>query len=70
MTITPVTPATEVVIAGVDTHADTHVVAVLTTSGRLLTTGSFPATASGYRDLLDFVASHGLIERFGIELTG
>ncbi|MFT4299272.1 MAG: transposase [Aeromicrobium sp.] len=70
MAITPATTTTEVVVAGVDTHADTHVVAVLTTGGRLLSTGAFPTTTDGYQALLDFVASHGLIEKFGIELTG
>jgi transposase len=57
-------------VAGVDTHKDTHHVAVLDLAGRILGSRQFPATRPGYQDLLDFVASHGVIEKIGIELTG
>ena len=31
---------------------------------------SSPATPAGYQELLDFVASHGVIDKIGVELTG
>jgi transposase len=58
------------VVAGVDAHADTHQVAVLDLAGRLLANAQFPATAAGYRELLDWIESHGAIERVGVESTG
>lgn len=58
------------VVAGVDTHQQTHHVAVLATDGRLLGDREFPATAAGHRALLDWVAGHGLIEAIGVESTG
>lgn len=59
-----------IVVAGVDTHKDTHHAAVLDLTGRILGSQEFPATPSGYRQLLEWVASHGVIETIGIELTG
>lgn len=61
---------TAVIVAGVDTHKDTHHVAVTNLSGQLLADRAFPVTQAGYRALLDWVASHGLIDRVGVELTG
>jgi transposase len=58
------------VIGGVDAHADTHHAAVLDDRGRLLATKSFPVTAAGYRDLLQWLRSHGEIDRIGVESTG
>ncbi|MBO3752347.1 transposase [Streptosporangiaceae bacterium NEAU-GS5] len=52
-----------------DTHADAHVAAVITTTGVLLGTQSFPATGAGYTALLDWAASHGELERAGVEGT-
>ncbi|MFH8699031.1 hypothetical protein ACH4F0_31460 [Streptomyces chartreusis] len=43
-----------VVVLGVDTHKDVHVAAVLDHLGGLLNIGEFPATAAGYRHLLDW----------------
>ena len=40
------------VILGVDTHKDVHVAAVITALGASLAHQEFPATASGYRQLL------------------
>jgi len=40
-----------IVTVGADTHADVHVAAVLDQAGRLLGTGSFPATTRGYARL-------------------
>jgi transposase len=70
MTTTTTATQTRIVIAGVDTHADTHDVTVLGLDGGWLGHQQFPATLSGYRDLLDWVASFGVIDRIGIELTG
>ena len=59
----------EQIILGVDTHADMHVAAVITTLGALLGTRSFPATAAGYAALLDWAVSHGRLRRAGVEGT-
>lgn len=58
------------VIAGVDTHADTHHAAVIDSNGARLGDRQFPATGPGYRALLEFVVSFGMIVRVGIEGTG
>jgi transposase len=57
------------VIAGVDTHKDIHVAAVLDELGRLLATRSFPTTAHGYRQLARWVAGHGEVLAIGVEGT-
>lgn len=59
-----------ILVAGIDTHKDTHHVGVLDLSGRRLDDRQFPVSASGYQQLLDWVSSHGIIESIGIELTG
>jgi len=58
------------VIAGVDTHRDTHTAAALDHNGRELGVAQFPATARGYRDLLAWLTGLGVLERVGIEGTG
>ena len=58
------------VVLGVDTHKDTHVAVVLSTTGGLLADGQFPATAAGYRDLIAWVWSWGPIRVAGVEGTG
>jgi transposase len=68
MLITPAAGAASVV-AGVDTHKDTHHAAVLNLNGTLLADAPFPATTAGYQALLDWVGSYGPIEQIGIELT-
>jgi len=60
----------QIVVAGVDTHADTHVVAVLTMAGQLLDAARFTADSAGYAALTAFVASFGVIDRIGVEVTG
>ena len=57
------------VIVGVDTHAARHCAAVLDVSGRLLGTEEFEASVRGYRALLGWVRTFGLIESAGIEGT-
>ncbi|MFF4291668.1 IS110 family RNA-guided transposase [Streptomyces sp. NPDC001633] len=58
------------VVLGVDTHKDLHVAAVLDHLGTLLGTGEFPATASGYRQLLEWARGFGPVLRAGVECTG
>lgn len=58
------------VTGGVDTHRDVHVAAVVDAIGRILATASFQASASGYRRLLAWLASHGDVVRVGVEGIG
>ncbi len=58
------------VVLGIDTHKDVHVAAVLDHLGALLGTGEFPATAAGYRQLLDWAGRCGTVLRAGVECTG
>jgi transposase len=58
------------VIGGVDSHADTHHAAALDERGRLLGSKSFAVSAAGYRELLAWFASFGLLDRVGVESTG
>lgn len=57
------------VIAGVDTHAETHHVGVISTTGGRLGDAEFPTTRQGYRDLLAFVIGLGRITEMGVEGT-
>ena len=58
------------VVAGVDTHKDTHHFAVLAVgTGARLGDLKVPATPAGYDQLLSFVASFGAIRLIGIEGT-
>lgn len=59
-----------IVVAGVDTHKNTHHVAVLDLAGRVLGDREFPVSSTGYRSLLGWVSAHGVIDRIGVELTG
>ena len=58
------------VILGVDTHEDEHVAALIDELGRLLETGSFAASARGYRQLLTWARAQGAVVRAGVEGTG
>jgi transposase len=60
---------TRVVIGGVDTHGRTHHAAVLDTQGRLLGDREFPASRSGYRQLLSWLDRHGQVGVVGVEGT-
>lgn len=55
---------------GVDTHLDVHAAAALDERGALLGVESFPATTSGYRQLLRWLESFGTLELVGVEGTG
>lgn len=58
------------ITGGIDTHADTHTVAALDQLGRQLGYATFPATSTGYVELLDWLIEHGPIATVGIEGTG
>lgn len=58
------------VVAGVDTHADTHHAAVIDSTGRKLGDAKFPTTAAGYAALTAFIAAFGAVSRVGVEGTG
>lgn len=60
----------EDVILGVDTHKDIHVAAVITTLGASLAHQEFPTTAVGYRQLITWARSFGVVRRAGVECTG
>ncbi|MET8377002.1 IS110 family transposase [Streptomyces microflavus] len=58
------------VTGGVDTHGLTHHAAVIDAIGRHLADREFPATIRGYRDLLDWMRTHGELVAVGVEGTG
>ena len=58
------------VTAGVDTHADLHVVAVLDSLGAVLGIETFPVTAEGFEQLVGWLRSRGEIDLVGVEGTG
>jgi transposase len=57
------------IIAGVDTHKELHVVAVLDEVGRRLDAATFPTTTRGYRDLTSWVCSFGEVLAVGVQGT-
>ena len=57
---------TEEIILGVDTHKDAHVAAVITILGVPVATATFPTTTAGYRELLAWARSFGVLCRAGI----
>ena len=58
------------VIAGVDTHGQTHHAAVIDPLGRHLADQEFAATGTGYRRLMSWLRGHGTVATVGIEGTG
>jgi transposase len=63
-------PRDEEIILGVDTHKDVHVATVITILGVALASAEFPTTATGYRQLLAWARSFGVLHRAGVEGTG
>jgi hypothetical protein len=55
------------VVGGVDPHADTFHVAVVTATGRAVGDAQFVATAAGYRSALSFLRGAGMVDRVGVE---
>ena len=58
------------VILGVDTHLDTHVAAVISSTGQHLGTLAAPTSGTGYFKLLVWAPSWGCLRRAGVEGTG
>ena len=58
------------VFAGVDTHKDVHVAAVVDERGKILDTASFDADSKGYAALAHWLEGFGRLERVGVEGTG
>jgi transposase len=58
------------VTLGVDTHADTHVAAVIDPLGRHLGQASFDTTVAGFKALVAWANTFGTIECAGVEGTG
>lgn len=58
------------VILRVDTHLDVHVGVVIDRAGKMLGTRSVSANSAGYRDLLNWASSLGIVASAGVEGTG
>jgi len=58
------------VIAGIDTHADTHHVAIISETGRHVADQEFLAAGSGYRKIIEFITGFGPVIAAGVEGTG
>jgi len=65
-----VTPDVPTVIGGVDTHQDLHTAAVVSSDGTVLGSQSFSTTRAGYRAMLRWFRSYGVLARVGVEATG
>lgn len=65
----PPLPA-EALVAGVDTHKDTHHVAILDHVGRPVADREFRADGRGYAQIIAFLREHGEVDRVGVEGTG
>jgi hypothetical protein len=74
MTRTPATSGPDqpptLVFAGVDTHKELHVAAVIGAGETMLGTRSFPTTLTGYRAMLAWIGEFGDLARVGVEGTG
>ncbi len=58
------------VVVGIDTHAETHHVAVITEYGKPLGDQKFPTTAAGYRGARRFMTGLGEVQQVRMEGTG
>ena len=67
MTLAPGRP--QVVLGGIDTHAETIHVALIDEHGRPIDDAEFATTPAGYRAALAFLIGHGRLEVVGIEGT-
>ena len=56
-------------VGGVDTHADSHTLAVLNSQGRVQFTETFPADQNGYQALIDRLNHTGHLDVVGVEGT-
>jgi Transposase len=60
---------TRPVTAGVDTHAETHVAAVIDHLGGVLGIEAFETTEAGYQRLVGWLRRHGEVEQVGVEAS-
>jgi len=58
------------VVAGVDTHKDLHVAAIVDAYDRVVANECFASTRQGYKKMLAWMQSFGVVRRVGIECTG
>src|SRR3954454_24135296 len=58
------------VVGGADTHKDLHVAAVVTEHDGVLASRCFPTTRHGYKQMLAWMRSFGVLQRVGVEATG
>src|SRR5919198_6573103 len=65
----PKKPKRRRIVGGVDTHADTHHAAVLVMNGARVADAQFPATDTGYAQLLAWLRSFGRVYAVGVEAT-
>jgi transposase len=63
-------PVSRAVVAGIHTHKDLHVAAVVDTEAVVLGTESFSTTRAGYRSMLRWMRSFGDLRKVGVEGTG
>ncbi|MFW3464251.1 IS110 family transposase [Streptomyces microflavus] len=68
MTIAPATEL-DAVFGGVDSHADTIHVAVITGRGGHVADAEFPTTSAGYAAAVAFLNAHGTVTAVGVEGT-
>lgn len=57
-------------VAGIDTHKDTHHVAIVDQVGRLIADHQFATTVEGYGQIVQFLHRHGNVNAVGVEGTG
>ena len=61
--------ASQRVVVGIDTHLDTHHVAVITDAGKPVADGEFPTSPAGYNQAVRWAQSFGMIVIAGVEGT-
>lgn len=59
-----------ILTAGIDTHKNTHHVAIVDHFGQPLADREFTTTAHGYRQIAEFLRVYGHVDRIGVEGTG
>ena len=59
-----------IIFAGVDTHKDTHYVAIVDDRGQPIADREFLAVGSGYRKIIEFLHAYGIVDAVGVEGTG
>lgn len=65
--IIKIDPAVTSIYAGVDTHRDTHHVALVDHVGRAVADKEFLATGAGYRQIIGFLHHNGPVDAIGVE---